>query len=260
MKGFRQNKIIELLQEERMVNTAQLAERFRVSIATIRRDLDAMEQLGLLKKTYGGAERYVPDGECGLEPLHMRKQYLREVKSAIAERASGFITDDCTIALDAGSTILELCKHLCARRNLIVISGDINSAAELLSSGGHRVYMMGGFLTPYGTSSGAFAKEFLNSIATIDFFVFSTDGAMPSDGLTTNEDGINELKKLYLRKANKKIAIVDHSKFQKKGFYKMCDFSDIDVLITDSVTPDDILEKLRKEIPTVEVVSILNTD
>ena len=129
-------------------------------------------------------------------------------------------------------------------------------ALEALRVEYNKVYIMGGFLTPDGTSSGTFAKEFLNNITGIDVFLFSTDGADLEDGLSTDEAGINTLKKLYLKKAKKRIAMIDHSKFSKKAFYRMCSFSDIDVLITDSLTPPDIIEHIRRRGTKVDVVTV----
>lgn len=174
-------------------------------------------------------------------------------------RAAEYVNNNCTVALDAGTTVLELCKFLCKKQDLIVISNDIHSSAELLSAGNNKIYMMGGFLTPDGTSSGTFAKEFLNNIAGIDVFIFSTDGASLEDGLSTDEASINDVKKLYIKKAKKRIAMIDHSKFSKRAFYKMCDFIDIDVLVTDSETPSDIIQKLRRLGTQVDIVEIPRT-
>ena len=99
----------------------------------------------------------------------------------------------------------------------------------------------------------------MNSISGVDIFLTSTDGASPEEGLSTDETYINELKRRYIKKAKKRIAMVDHSKFMRKGFYRMCDFSDIDVVITDSQTPPEIIEKLRRMGTVVDVVSVPGT-
>ena len=254
MKNFRQKKIIEALQRDKMVNTMALAEEFGVSIETIRRDFDQLENQGIAKKVYGGAE-WVDNPIVMPSPLMKRREAMHDVKAALAARAARYVPDRCTVALDAGSTIFELCQCLKEKIGLTVIASDIHSAAELLSAD-HKVYLMGGFLTPDGTSSGNFAKEFFNSIAGIDFFLCATDGAHPEEGLSTDETGINELKKRYLKKAKTRIAIIDHSKFQKRGFYQMCPFTDFDVVITDSGTSPDIAEKIRRSGVKVDVVDV----
>lgn len=64
------------------------------------------------------------------------------------------------------------------------------------------------------------------------------------------------MKKQYIKKAKTKIALIDHSKFSKKGFYRLCDFSDIDLLITDSETPSEIIGRIRECGTQVDVVSV----
>lgn len=244
MKDLRQKEILAMLREQHVINTADIAKRFEVSIETIRRDLDQLEKQGVLKKIYGGAElQNMPP--VWPAPLTSRRASFHDDKVSIAAKAITHVPDNCTIALDAGSTIFELCAFLREKKNLTIICGDIHSADALLASG-NKIYMMGGFLTPDGTSSGTFAKEFFNNISNIDLFLCSTDGAYPEDGLSTDEAGINDLKKRYIKKAKRRIAMIDHSKFQKRAFYKMCEFADLDLVITDRQTPPEIVEKLQR--------------
>ena len=243
MKSSRQKEILQILERDKVVSAAYLAEFFNVSIATIRRDFDQLEKQCALKKTYGGAELRDPPAPAW-PSLSLRINSFAEAKQAIAETALQYIPDHCTVALDSGSTTSELCRLLSARKNLIIICSDLHNA-ELALTSGNRIYMMGGFLTTDGTSNGSFAREFLANLGGVDLFISSTDGADPEDGLTTNEAGINELKRQYLKRAKKTIVLVDSSKFRQKGFYKTCDFSDIDLLITDPATPADIVEKIR---------------
>ena len=260
MRSFRQKEIIDILERERVINTAATAQQFGVSIETIRRDLDQLEKQGILRKTYGGAELCSKTPVLPA-PLESRRAAEHSAKVALALRAAEYVPDNCTVTLDAGSTVQELCRYLREKSGLIVMTVDIHSAAELLyqGSGQNKVYMIGGFLTPDGTASGTYAKEFLNSISGVDIFLTSTDGASPEEGLSTDETYINELKRRYIKKAKKRIAMVDHSKFMRKGFYRMCDFSDIDVVITDSQTPPEIIEKLRRMGTVVDVVSVPGT-
>lgn len=244
MKKNRQKEIIQILEHEKVVSAASLAERFDVSIATIRRDFSHLEKRGLVKKTYGGAE--IVEQNFNNPSLNIRRNTSQEAKASIAVAALQYIQNGFTIALDSGSTVSELCHLLPAKDNLIIICSDTHNANLALSSG-NRVYMMGGFLTPDGTCTGAFASEFLSNIGGVDLFISSSDGADPEEGLTTNEVGINELKRLYLKWAKKTLMLVDHSKFNQKGFNKTCDFSDIDVVIVDEKTAPNIIERIRSK-------------
>lgn len=252
MKSSRQMEIIRLLNESKVVSTAELAARFGVSLETIRRDLDDMEKQYLLKKIYGGAELYDRE-DRSVAPLPARSVKAHAEKEAIAAKAAQYITERSVIALDAGSTVGALCELLKQRGDLTVLCTDIHNAAKLYTSGS-RIYMMGGFLTPDGTSSGTQAKEFLSTINDIDLFLFSTDGISPDGGITNDDTLINDLKKRLIRKSKKKILMADHTKFSGSGFYRTCDFSDIDLLITDDGTPQATIEHVRT-LCRVEVVS-----
>lgn len=252
MKSIRQNELIAILERDKIVKTKELARHFDVSIETIRRDLDQLEKQGIINKTYGGAE-LSPQTKIMPSPLVTRRVSFQSEKIAIAAKVAEHIPNRCTIALDAGSTINELCPYLNKKEDLIIVCSDIHTAVRLLENPSNKIYMMGGFLTPDGTSNGTFVKEFFNNISRIDIFICASDGANPDEGLSCDEAGINELKKRYLRRAGTKIAMMDHSKFMHSGFYKTCDFQDLDLLITDSKAPEDTLARIRRNGVEIEI-------
>ena len=138
MKGFRQQEIIRILQKDKIINTIKMAEYFGVSIETIRRDLDQLEKQGVLNKTYGGAE-LKPQTNVMPSPLENRRSTASDAKAAIAAYAAQYIKGPSTIALDAGSTIYELCPFLNEKNQLIVVCNDIHTAARLLEGGQNKV-------------------------------------------------------------------------------------------------------------------------
>ncbi len=255
MKSMRQIELVKLLEKNHVINTAEMAKRFNVSIETIRRDLDHFEQQGILKKIYGGAELRYNDEAVFTSPLEQRINSQHSEKTSMARKAAQLIPDGCTVALDSGSTILELSKLLKEKHNMIIIASDIHSASELIATdNNNKVYIIGGQLTKDGTSSASFVKEFLASINHIDYFVLSCDGASPDDGLSNDDEFINELKRKYLKKADKSIALIDHTKFLRRGFYRLCDISELSVVITDSETHPVTVERLRHTGTKVEIV------
>lgn len=255
LKYARQKELIEIIQKQGYLNAAAAAETFGVSIATIRRDLKQLEHQGLLEKKYGGAQ--LPSGApVNMLPFALRQSHFRGSKSAIAAAALKYIPDGSTIALDAGSTLFEVALLLKEKDNLVIISSDVISANEMLKHEKNRIYMMGGFLTKDGSSSGDFAESFIERITSIDVFLCSCDGANPKYGISNENHDINDLKKNYMNKALKTIALIDHSKFSQNAFYKMCDFSDVDLLITDSGTDEEILKDLKKTGVKIEIAEI----
>lgn len=243
MKSSRQKEIIDLLEVDKIVNTQRLAERFGVSLETIRRDLNHLESMGIIKKVYGGAE-FAKESVNPWPSLTVRQASNRTAKAAIAREAIKYVPDNCIVALDAGTTIAEICPYL-SGKGLTVICSDVHSAG-LLSGGNSRVYMMGGFLSEDGTSNGAFSNDFFSNITEINTFICSSDGVDFENGLTTNGLGINELKRKYLQKAKSRILLADHSKFTQKGAYRVCPLTDINILITDSETPDSVIKKVKE--------------
>ena len=252
MKYARQKELMEIIQNQGYLNAAAAARQFDVSIATIRRDLKQLEHQGLLEKKYGGAQ--LPAGApVSMLPFALRQTHSRSSKAAIAAAAVKYIPDGSTIALDAGSTIFELSSLLQEKKQLIIICSDVLSAKEMLKHEHNQIYMMGGFLTKDGSSSGDFAEEFINKITNIDIFLCSCDGANPQYGISNEHNAINTLKTAYMRKARKTIALIDHSKFSRNAFYKMCDLRDVDLLITDSLTPEETLTELRQSDVNLEI-------
>ena len=253
MKNLRTKQIVEILNRDNVVMVTDLAEHFHVSIETIRRDLNYLEQQGLIKKVYGGAELKRNPATSNSSFL-ARQMYMTKTKTALGERVAGYIPDNSVVALDSGTTILECVQHFEKKENMCFICSDIHSANQLLSYENSNVYMLGGKLTTYGTSSSEFSNEFIESISKIDVLLLSADGVDPDSGLSNNEININLLKQKLMKKARQIVAVIDHSKFTRYGFYKMCDFSDLDVLVTDSGVPTDIINNIREHGVTVDIV------
>lgn len=253
MKSLRTKQILDILERDGIVNTIALAEQFNVSIETIRRDFNHLENLGLINKVYGGAELKVPTAPP-VSSFKSRQTHMAATKAALGRRAISHIPDNSVVVLDSGTTVFECTRLLAGKKNMSYICTDVHSATELLAQGSTNIYILGGKLTPYGTSSGAFAREFLSSISDVDFLLMSADGADPDAGFSSDEININQVKQKCLQKTRNTIVIIDHTKFTKRGFYKTCDFSNIDILITDSGTPQVIINKIRNLGITVDIV------
>ena len=246
---------MNILRKNHFISTADLAARLGVSVETIRRDFDQLEGLGFLKKTYGGAELKETPMNL-ISPVEERIAENADAKRAIAARAVQQISDGQTVACDSGTTLMHAADFLNQHSDMIHLSSDIHLVRKLITVESNRVFMLGGFITPFGSSMGSYAKEFLSSITDIDVYLLSADGAASIEGLSMDIEEINLLKKRLLRKARTKIALIDHSKFRKRGFYKLCDFSELDLLITDSLTPPDIVERIRRSGVPVEVAEL----
>lgn len=255
MRDSRQKQIIDKLVKTGSVKTNELVEEFSVSIETIRRDFKELEREGVLKKTYGGAILATSQiNVTELEPWQERTKYYQEEKARIAQAAVRHVHDDMIVSTESGTTMFELAKFLNQKKGLTVITNDFYVAQEMFRSQKSSIYFLGGQLVLPGITVGELAKDALGHFAAIDLCFFSTDGLTLENGLTTSTAFTNELKKMMMKKAVKKIALVDHSKFGKTALFRTCFIDEIDLLITDSLIPKDILEKIREKGIPVEIV------
>ena len=126
----RRETIRELIQAERMVKVSDLMKRFHVSIETIRRDLEFLEQEGALTRVYGGA---VLNHKKGAEPLYEQREIKNYAeKSAIARRAAELIEDGDVVGIDIGTTAREFARELLGKKKIIVLTNSM-PIAEILS-------------------------------------------------------------------------------------------------------------------------------
>lgn len=138
----RRNKIIELLHEDGIVKVSELMRLFDVSIETVRRDLEYMEEHGMLNRVYGGA---VPAQPRATEPSYSTREikHFKE-KKAIGEKAVELVRDEDVIAVDIGTTTLEFAKALVGKRRVTVITNSMKIAMILSEDINIRVIMLGG--------------------------------------------------------------------------------------------------------------------
>ena len=248
MKQIRQQEILALLRQESYVSTDALASHFKVSAQTIRRDLDELEQQGIVSKMYGGAS--LVGGENNDSNLSFfnyipSTEYQAE-KEAICKAAMDYVKDGDTVALDVGSTTRLLAPGLNHKNNLVIITKDMPLASALYNHPTNRVYLIGGFLGASGTTSGEFIREFLESVSKIDLFFLSTNGITVAEGFTNDYAGIETYRAYFLPLAMKRVALADHTKFGNIGFYRTCGLTDVDTIITDPGVDMKIVSDMRQ--------------
>src|SRR6202453_2504792 len=141
--------ILRDLQKEGTVSVDQLSERLEVSLVTVRRDLDLLEQQGLLQRTHGGAVSIEP---LFYEPFRHDRSFLAQVERAADEKrrigraAAALITAGETIALTPGTTTTEVIRRLPINYNITVVTNTVNVAMELSKRKDVYVFVTGGHL------------------------------------------------------------------------------------------------------------------
>ncbi|PSR22716.1 MAG: DeoR/GlpR transcriptional regulator [Sulfobacillus acidophilus] len=244
MSAERQQTIKELLTTTRMVYVSALAEMFSVSEMTIRRDLEALEKRGVLRRVYGGAVvEEALYAEIHDVPIHVRSVDKLPEKQAIAERAVQLIEPNDVIILDAGTTTLEIAKRLKDWRGLVVITNSLPVAWEL-AGGGPSLLMIGGQIRGSSLSAvGSKATAFLSDIVVNTVFLAASGLSLERGIMNSNLDE-SEVKRLMMGRCNKVVLVSDTSKFQNQAYHVVAGWDEIDTFITDDRLPDDVCEKL----------------
>lgn len=241
----RQNKILEILSEKQAISVDELCHVLFSSGATIRRDLQILENNGLIHRTHGGA--VFVDGNAKDFPLTLRESENLIPKSIIAKKAVQYIRDGQTLFMDASSTVCRLAERLTGFQHLRVITNGLKTANILSEIDGIDVYCTGGRMRENAKSLvGPQAVEFVSHF-NADLAFFSCRGVSPEIGITeSNEDEAN-LKMMYMKNAAKVVLMCDSSKLGKQYFCKMGPLDSIWKLITNVQLPAEYDQRLSDD-------------
>ena len=239
----RRQKILEILKGEPFVRVAHLERVLNTSQASIRRDLRALEEAGLLKRTHGGASSNLA---AGFElSLVQKEDRFKSEKAAIAKIAVGLIAEGETIMLDAGSTTLQIARELKQRRNIKVVTNAVNVASEL-SESEIEVIVTGGTLRRNTLALvGPLAGNALTGLH-VDKLFLATNGMDIKQGLTSPNLIEAQTKKAMLDCAREVILVADHSKVGRIAFTQVCRLDRVQCIITDAGAPPDFIQALEK--------------
>lgn len=238
----RHQTILKLLEERASLKVTELAVTLGVSEGTVRNDLTALADQNLLKRVRGGA---IPSGSRGAYLTSNRGQVNGQEKKRIAKWAAELVGDGDVIFLDASSTALHMAPFLSERRNLTVVTSQLEAAQILARDANKTVILVGGVLKPDGSSvaglmSQSVLKELQLSVAFVSCVGFSVDrGFMEAD----IEEAV--FKEQVIKSAAKVVALLDSSKFGKIGLKPFAGLAQVDHIITDDGVPAQVLQKLH---------------
>jgi DeoR family fructose operon transcriptional repressor len=239
----RQSRIAQLINERQTVSVAELGTLFDVSDMTIRRDLERLEERGILERTHGGA--IILKRPTGDHPYYAREHEQVLEKAAIARAAASLVKDGETIALDAGTTIASFARTLVDKHDLTVITNSVHVINELLGVPGITVIATGGTLwEPTVSLVGPLAVSALRRF-TVDKAFLATPAISLEAGITNSNLYEAEVKSTMLEIAREKTLLVDHTKFGRTSYAVVAPLSALDRLITDDRTPPETIAQLR---------------
>lgn len=228
---IRRNEITKIILSQEKVKVIDLVNTLHVSAETIRSDLTFLENKGILYRTHGGAALRSQDA---VSPMYIRIHENTEEKREIAYEAIHFIKDDSMIFIDSSSTALHLGRLLRLKHNLTIVTNSIQLVPYLAESK-HKVIIVGG---EYHEIEKAIADAY--TVQQLEDFNFDTaivgmDGCVVDDGPAVTYMNFAAILKTVLKRTKQAVLLTDASKFDRVVAFKYADFSQFDVLITDTL-------------------------
>ncbi|CDQ19284.1 transcriptional regulator, DeoR family [Halobacillus karajensis] len=222
----RQQLILKTVKNDHTSKIKRLVEVTGASESTIRRDLDQLEEKGLLRRVHGGASLRSSASE---EPPMIEKiTKFHNEKKAIAKSAASLVQDGDCIFIDAGSTTYEMIPLL-KEKNIIVVTNGL-SHLDVLNKHQIKTYVLGGHVKHQtGAVVGAGAIKNLQQYRFDQCFI-GANGVTLTDGYTTPDPDEAAIKQMTLTLSTNRYILVDHSKFEEVAFLKFADLSDAEMI------------------------------
>jgi DeoR/GlpR family transcriptional regulator of sugar metabolism len=221
------------------VDIEDISKKLNVSGMTIRRDLKELENSGKAIRTHGGAISI--DSITEEIPYSSKKGKNNPEKKAVAMKALSLIQENSTIILDSGTTTYELAKLLNNRSDLTIVTNDIKIANELLESPNQVIVTGGELQQGVGALYGSATQDMLNVIHA-DLFFLGAHAIDLERGVTAPTFEKSLIKQLMLKAAERTWLLADTSKFNKKAFSSVCSLTEVEGIITNSVSDTSIVQ------------------
>jgi DeoR family glycerol-3-phosphate regulon repressor len=238
----RQQEILDRVQREGSVTVDELTGAFRVTPQTLRRDINTLCDLGLLRRFHGGAG--LPTSSVENIDYPERQEMNPEGKRRIAELAAAYIQDRSSLFINLGTTTEAVARALIGHRELRVITNNLNVAALLCEQPGFDVIITGGQVR--GRDHGVVGAETADFIRQfkVDYGIIGVSG-IDADGTLLDYD-YREVRvaQAIIENARQVLLVTDLSKFKRTPSVRLAHLSDIDILFTDQEPPAHLRELL----------------
>lgn len=225
----RRQELMNVLMESGGASVDDLSVRFGVSRMTIHRDLDELEQSGLLRKVRGGAS--IQSSSKFESDFRYRERQAAPEKRRIAMAAAQYIEPGQTIMIDDGSTAAAIADHLGERLPLTVITSNLAVITRLAGQHGIDLIALGGrYNKKFHGFFGIVGEEALRSLRA-DIAFMSTSAIHGAAAFHQDQELVN-CKRLMIRAAAKRYLLVDHAKFGRSALHFLSDLSAFDAVLT----------------------------
>ncbi len=232
----RQLELVDAVQRARSLSVEALAERFGVTLQTVRRDVRLLAEAGLLTRFHGGVR--VPSSTTENIAYRQRQELNAAAKRGIARAVAKAVPNGCSLILNIGTTIEAIASELRGHSGLRVITNNLNVAAILSDSPGCEVIVAGGVVRArdrgiVGEATVDFIAQFKVDIALIGISAIEADG-------TLRDYDYREVKvaRAIIEHSRQVWLAADHSKFNRPAIVEVARLDQLDALFTDQAPPE----------------------
>jgi DeoR family transcriptional regulator, aga operon transcriptional repressor len=237
--------ILKLLARSERVLVEELCSEFESSPATIRRDLEILEQHGLLIRDHGGAVSVAPLFYGAFaEDYSFQEQVTRQhgEKKRIALAAAELVQDGETVTISAGTTTTQVARGISFSKRVTLFTNAVNMAMELGRRRNLTVHLTGGVMR--GSWFSLVGPEAIESAqrVIVDRAFLSVSGITPEAGLTDFHPEEAAVNRIFLAHARKRIIVADHTKFSVLASHVVADLKNVDIIITGIEALDELVQ------------------
>ncbi|MCL4105417.1 UNVERIFIED_CONTAM: hypothetical protein GTU68_055548 [Idotea baltica] len=233
----RHAKILEIAQKAGEVSVEALADRFSVTVQTVRRDLGKLTGLGHLERVHGGA--VLASGVSNIR-YQDRRQLNRDAKLSIAQKTASLIPNDVSLFLNIGTTTEAVARALLGHKNLMIVTNNWNVATILSANPTSKIIVTGGQLR---ASDGALVGDIANDTIRrfkVDIGVIGAS-ALDSDGDVMDFDAQEvRVTQEIMTRSRQTMLVCDGSKFSRTAPVRVASLADVDVFVTDSPVSEQL--------------------
>jgi DeoR family transcriptional regulator, glycerol-3-phosphate regulon repressor len=250
--SFRQTEILEIARVEGKVVVESLADRFAVTLQTIRRDLTDLADAGLLDRVHGGAVLRAGVANIGYA---QRRRMNDAAKSAIGRACAAAIPDNSSLFINLGTTTEAVAAELMAHRNITVVTNNMNVANTLIGNGNCEIMLAGGTIRRSdGGIVGDLTADFIQGFK-VDIGVIGCS-AMDMDGDILDFDTAEvRVARAIIRQSRKVYLVTDGSKLGRSAPVRLASLREVHTVFTDRALPEMLAQKCADWGTRIEIAS-----
>ncbi|OOF70833.1 DeoR/GlpR family transcriptional regulator [Rodentibacter caecimuris] len=250
-QSARHQKILELVKQQGYLSTEELVNLFNVSPQTIRRDLNELAELDLIRRHHGGAA--LPSSAENSDYVE-RKQFFSKQKNLIAQAVAQMIPNGASLFIDIGTTPEAVAYALLNHQKLRIVTNNLNAAHLLRQNESFSITMAGGSLRNDGGIIGEATCSFISQFR-LDFGILGISAIDFEGSLLDYDYHEVQVKRTIIESSRQTLLVADHSKFGRKAMVRLGELNNVDYFFTDLNVPEPIRQYLRNSATKLTICS-----